>query len=244
MLGMSTGAMEAHYTLEGAADSVLTPDFRMLLAGPGEIHYAVSANSRGDTCVRALAGNAVSVMVSELLGDGTYQVKPNQQVVFRSGHVNRIDSNVPGDCGCPAPEIPSMRASAATAATVSEKDLPPALHLSRPEDQVHAGPPLKSESGAAQASFNTLPAQVALTIVPPDGKARTAMHVQVDAPFVFRAADAAPAAPNVGTAALPMGRRSNDLAPLLVTADPPQPQRRGILGKMKHFFEGWFRQTP
>ncbi len=242
MLGMSTGALEAHYTLNASSDSVVTPDFRLLLAGPGEFHLAISANPHGDTCVRALPGNTATVIVSELIGDGTYQVKPNEQVFFRSGRVNQRENTVPDDCGCPPPQIPAMRAEL-PAPTVSEKDLPAAVHLAQPGEEAKTVPPRSaSEMGSQDASQS----QISVSISPRDAAALPASkpgtaRVEVDAPFVFRAGDAPPtSAPDLGSETLPMSR-STSPAPLLTMAEPPPPSNKGVMGKVKGFFSSIFK---
>ena len=186
MLGMNTGALEAHYKLDASADSILTPDFRILLAGPGEFHYAVSADSRGNTCVRALPGNTASVIVSELLGEGNYQVKPTEQIVFHSGRLNLVDAAVPASCGCPPPEIPVNLASAAPTAAVSDAKQPSSMDLGRDGSKPVTPPASAKPSGV------TLPGEAAA--LPPETAALPPskpndVHVQVEAPFVFRATD-------------------------------------------------------
>ncbi len=248
MLGMSTGALEAHYTLNGSADSVVTPDFRMLLSGPGEVDYAISANARGDTCVRALPGNTASVTVSELIGNGTYQVKGSEQAFFRSGRIDQMEATVPDDCGCPPPRIPEMRA-ALPAPTISEKDLPPAVHLAQPGDESTPAPPAESatkmsapEGASSQATVTAPPPETAELPAPSPGAA----HVQVEAPFVFRASEAplgpAVPVPELASQILPFSRASTP-APLLMMAEPPPSPgpRKGVVGKVKGFFASMFK---
>jgi hypothetical protein len=164
--GMNSGSIEAHFTLSASADTVMTPDFRILLSGPGIFHFAISADSRGNTCVKALPQNTASLIVTELNGDGTYQVKPNVQVVFQNGSVANASPLVPADCGCPAPKEPVQ--------TAENKPQPEPAN----NTIATAAPQLPSVSENApnpSLSPRAVPSEMA--------------HLEMEAPFVYQAGD-------------------------------------------------------
>jgi len=248
--------MEAHYSLAASADSVLTPDFRIMFAGPGHFDFAISADAHGNTCVRALKGNSSSAIVSELIGDRIYQVRPAEQAVFRGGRIDKVDTDAPLECGCPAP-LPVVLANAASAPLLSDSQLPEKVRLGG------TSAPSVNPRGEVGLVFGTT-AGTTLSNGPetaplPPSQPSDA-HVQVEAPFVFSAKSrsvAAPSAPLAAAADLPVAdysARQVHLDPLLqspaVIAPPPQEkkdepqaksQHHSFLGRVKGFFAGIFR---
>jgi hypothetical protein len=102
MFSMNAGNVEMDYPIGAASDNLLTPDFRLLLPGPGRLHLAVRVSANGDTCVQSLASNSSAVVVSEGMGDESYQVKPNEVVIFKAGHISGA-MPTHENCGCPKP---------------------------------------------------------------------------------------------------------------------------------------------
>jgi AMIN domain len=236
MFGMSTGALEAQDSLGDSADSVITPDFRILFAGPGEFHFAISADAHGNTCVRALKGNSAAATVSEVVGDRVYKVKPTEQAVFHSGQIDKVDANVPLECGCPSPP-PGQPAQTATELAVAKMPDTAALGGNATEEKSMGSDPGAATVSAPVASSATSlkgPGSAPLSGTKPDE-----MHVQLDAPLVFTAKDreaVVPSAPLEETQALPVQDSSVQPIHLDAIVGAPRPSRNARSKAERHGF--------
>lgn len=101
LMALDHGALEADFTTGRNSDMVLTPDFRILISGPGKASLKLRLGNKGDTCIDNAGVNAPYVLVTSLFGDGMYRVQPGQRVLFEHGSVHDVVDNEKEPCGCP-----------------------------------------------------------------------------------------------------------------------------------------------
>lgn len=239
LFSLDGGTIETHYNVSSSADTIQTPDFRILLPGPGDFDFAISADKRGNTCVRALEGNSASIVVAEMMGDGSYQVRPNEMVTFSDG---KVTNAVPfGRCGCgSAPQTLKTEAPKPTATySINNAAVLPPPGIASPPEKVPQ-PPVADPVAPAPA---TKPDEV---------------HVQVDVPLVYSADALPPTPPAVAASAisprpepvylpaavyLALFRPVMDV-PTVSPLPPPakaQKEKKGFFGKLRSFFGGMFK---
>lgn len=224
LLAMGTGAIETHYDRGAGADALLTPDFRIQMPGPGTFQVAFAADARGNTCVHSLSSNSAPVSVTEVIGDGSYQVKPGEQVRFAHGSTAAAAPDT-GWCGCPAPPPPVIKTEA-------------------------PAPPEAQTVDKALVAQATAPTAAALTAPPPEDP--SGVHVTMEAPFIFHASGPpprkVPEAPPMERRPL----ASLPLIPQPQVAPPPataaqavpekkKPEKRGFFGRLRGFFASIFK---
>jgi hypothetical protein len=110
MMAMDQGALELSFATSSAAgrnaDVLMTPDFRILIGGPGAAEIKVRLGQHGDTCVDNVGVNAPYVLVTSVFDGGNYHVQPGQRVMFEHGSLREVVDNEKEPCGCPPPLHP------------------------------------------------------------------------------------------------------------------------------------------
>jgi hypothetical protein len=103
MMAMDHGAVEASFATGRNSDILLTPDFRILIGGPGAAEVKVRLGQHGDTCVDNAGTNAPYVLVTSVFEGGDYRVQSGQRVMFEHGSLHKVVDNEKEPCGCPPP---------------------------------------------------------------------------------------------------------------------------------------------
>ncbi len=101
MMALDHGAIEASFATARNSDILLTPDFRILIGGPGAAEVKVRLSQHGDTCVDNAGMDAPYVLVSSVFDGGAYRVQPGQRVMFQHGSLQAVVDQEKEPCGCP-----------------------------------------------------------------------------------------------------------------------------------------------
>lgn len=104
MMAMDHGAIEASFATGRNSDILLTPDFRILIGGPGAVDMKVRLGEHGDTCIDNAGVNAPYVLVSSVFDGGAYRVQAGQRVMFQHGSLKEVVDQEKEPCGCPPGE--------------------------------------------------------------------------------------------------------------------------------------------
>lgn len=105
LMAMDHGAVEMSFanTPDRNADVLMTPDFRILIGGPGASDVKVRLGREGDTCIDNSGKDAPYVVVTSIFEGGVYRVQPGQRVMFQHGSLGEVVDEEKEPCGCPPP---------------------------------------------------------------------------------------------------------------------------------------------
>ena len=125
MISLDHGAVETDFHTGQLSDVILTPDFRILISGPGDSAVQVRLADHGDTCVDNHGKHPPYVTVTSLFTGQAYRVQPNQRVLFQHGSVSEVVDNESESCGCPPDSRPCPRRHPMPPSPASSTPRPP-----------------------------------------------------------------------------------------------------------------------
>ena len=179
MMALDHGAIEASYAAGRNSDVLLTPDFRILIGGPGAVDVKVRLGPHGDTCVDNPGVNAPYVLVSSVFEGGAYRVQPGQRVMFQHGSLQEVVDQEKEPCGCPPAPRPGTN-DFPLAQSAGLSPLAPAVKPSTPAENSAARAaidvplvyeaPKPAESAPPPAAAPPQPATQVAKLTPPPAK--------------------------------------------------------------------------
>lgn len=182
LMAMDHGAVELSFATNpepANADILMTPDFRILIGGPGASEVKVRLGNGGDTCVDNSGKDAPYVVVTSLFDSGLYRVQPGQRVMFQHGSLREVVDQEQEPCGCPPPPVKTagnefpLAQSEGLAPTPTPVSPPIVLNQGSTPPQVAQVPPMVYSSGHDQAP---------VAIAPPSASASEAPGSSAPAP--------------------------------------------------------------
>jgi len=142
LMAIDHGAVEASFATGRNSDILLTPDFRILIGGPGAAEVKVRLGQHGDTCVDNAGVNAPYVLVSSVFEGGAYRVQPGQRVMFQHGSLREVVDQEKEPCGCP----PTVPAQSNEFPLAQSEGLAPTPTPAPSPNAVRGGPPQTTET--------------------------------------------------------------------------------------------------
>jgi hypothetical protein len=220
MIALDRGALEASYATGKYSDVLMTPDFRILISGPGTADLKIRVSPKGDTCLDNHGDGAPYVTVTSLLEGGLYRVQPNQRVLFEHGSLREVVDNETEPCGCP----PAPAASIASTGTTSANPAAPGKAVGGPSSTpADTAFPIAQSEGLAPAQ----PAPTAPVVAPGQP------HAQVTVPLVYNSDTPPPPPP---TAAAPASVPASGEVAAPPPAPSPDKKNQGLFHRIGHFF--------
>lgn len=223
MFSVDSGNLEFDYPIGSSSDSLLTPDFRLLLPGPGRIHVALRVSPNGDTCVQSLPMNNSALVVSEAIGDESYQVKQDEAVLFKGGRIQGA-TREHQSCGCPAPAPVQVAHPSAPPAEPAKKPLPPTSGAALAAAMDESAPAMPESHLSVDAPF-----VFHGNDVPPD-MTEVVAHLKLDDSQIV------PLQPVV----LPPGKQKKNEAKAQTVETAQAEQKRGVFSRIGAFFTSIF----
>jgi hypothetical protein len=187
LLAIDHGAIETSFAIGRNADVVMTPDFRILIGGPGSSELKIRLGDGGDTCIDNSGANAPYVVVTSLFDSGLYRVQPGQRVMFQHGSLREVVDEEKEPCGCPAaPASPAANEfPLAQSEGLAPTPAPKAASQQPGAPSSQAAPPLVYMGTDQAAQTATLPPQSAAATPVPAPQAAPSAPAKKKKPDVF-----------------------------------------------------------